>query len=74
MRGKCEELHKILDAGYVADMETIKRNVDKGVEFTGFIKTKMIIDKETNRWTVVSLKDGSTLISLDTKVRSQIND
>ena len=68
MRGTCDELHDIIDEGYITDMETIKRNIDKGVEFTGYTKTKMIIDKETKKWAVVSLKDGSTFISLDSQV------
>ena len=69
MRGMCDELYKILDNGYLADMDTIKRNIDKGIEFIGYTKTKIVLDKKSNRWGVVSLKDGSTLLSLDSEVR-----
>ena len=68
VRGVCKELSKILDDGYIADMETIKRHIDRGIEFTGYVKTKMVLDEETNRWTVVSLRDGSKLMSLDSEV------
>ena len=69
MRGVCDELYKILDNGYLADMDTIKRNIDKGIELIGYTKTKIVLDKKSNRWGVISLKDGSTLLSLDSEVR-----
>ena len=68
IRGRCDELYDVMDAGFVADMETIKRNIDNGIEFTGYTKTKIVLDKKSNRWTVLSVKDGSTVISLDTEV------
>ena len=42
--------------------------MDKGIEFVGYTKTKLVLDKETNRWSVISLKDGSKIMSLDSEV------
>ena len=50
------------------DIETIDRNTKQGVEFTGNVKTKIILDKKSNRWTAVSLKDESVIMTLDTQV------
>ena len=68
MRGLCTSLYDLMDGGFVADMESIKRNNDKGIEFTGYTKSKIILNKETNRWNVVSLVDGSSIMYLDFKV------
>ena len=50
------------------DIETIDRNTKQGVEFTGNVKTKIILDKKSDRWTAVSLKDESVIMTLDTRV------
>jgi hypothetical protein len=69
MRGSCDELESKIDYGFLVDMDNIKRNIDKGIEFTGYTKTKIILDKKSKKWTVVLLKDGSTVMSLDSEVR-----
>ena len=64
----CDELYKLIDYGFVVDMQTVKRNIDKGIEFTGYTRSKMILDKELNRWTVVSLVNESKIMSLESEV------
>ena len=49
-------------------MQSLKRNIDKGLEFLGYTKSKMVLDKEINRWTAVSLLDGSKIMTLDSEV------
>ena len=49
-------------------MDTIKRNVQKGIEIIGYTKTKILLNTTLNRWTIVSLKDGSIIMSLDSEV------
>ena len=73
IRGSCDGLDNIIDSGFLLDVDTIKRNVDKGIEFVGYTKTKLVLDKETNRWSVISLKDGSKIMSLDSEVGADTN-
>ena len=61
-------MYKFIDYGFVVDMQTVKRNIDKGIEFTGYTRSKMILDKELNRWTVVSLVNESKIMSLESEV------
>ena len=68
LRGLCIELAQMIDQQFIVDIATISRNIEKGIEFTGLTKTKIVLDKKTNRWTVVLLKDGSTIMSLDSEV------
>ena len=53
---------------FIVDIETVDRNAKQGIEFTGNTKTKIILDKKSNRWTAVSLKDESVIMTLDTWV------
>ena len=55
-----------MDNLFVVDMETSNNN--RGLVFTGFTKTMMMLDQETGRWTVKSLDDGSVIMELDTEV------
>ena len=68
MRGLCEELERIVDDKFIVDIETVDRNPKQGVEFIGNTKTKIILDKKSDRWTAVSLKDESVIMTLDTRV------
>ena len=53
---------------FIIDIENVDRNAKQGIEFTGNTKTKIILDKKSNRWTAVSLKDESVIMTLDTWV------
>lgn len=66
LRGLCEGLESKVDNLFVVDMETSNNN--RGLVFTGFTKTMMMLDQETDRWTVKSLDDGSVIMELDTEV------
>ena len=68
LRGVCDGLYNFIDGGFCADMQTVKRNIDEGIEFTGQTKSKMVLDKEMNIWTIVSLLDGSEIMSLESEV------
>ena len=68
MRGWCDGLSEVIDGGFLLDAESIKRNLDNGVEFSGYTKTKMVLDEQTEKWSVVSIQDGSKIITLDTEV------
>ena len=68
-RGSCDGLDAVMDNDFLLDADNAKRNVDKGVEFTGFTRSKLVLDQESERWSVVSIADGTKIISLDTKVK-----
>ena len=62
----CEDLGELVDAHLTVDMEVMER--DSKIELTGTSKTKIVLDKKMNRWTMISLKDGSVILSLDSMV------
>ena len=62
----CEDLGELVDASLTVDMEVMER--DSKIELTGTSKTKIVLDKKMNRWTMISLKDGSVILSLDSRV------
>ena len=66
LRGMCEDLGELVDAHLTVDMEVMER--DSKIELTGTSKTKIVLDKKMNRWTMISLKDGSVILSLDSMV------
>ena len=41
----------------------------KGLVFTGFTKSMMLLNKKTNRWNVISLDDESVIMELDAEVK-----
>ena len=62
----CKGLSKKVDTQFVLDMETA---VDKrGLVFTGFRKTMMVLDVKVNRWSILSLDDQSVIMKLDVEV------
>ena len=54
-----------MDLEFVVDMGTASQ---KGIVFSGLTKTKIVLDINSNRWTVLSLKDGSVLMDLVSEV------
>ena len=55
-----------MDNSFVVDMDTADNK--RGLVFTGFTKTMMLLDPESKRWTVISLDDGSVIMELDSEV------
>ena len=45
----------------------------KGLVFTGIKKTEMLLNEETNRWTIISLDDKSVIMELDIEVNNHNN-
>ena len=66
LRGLCPELEAKVDNFFVVDMDTADNK--KGLVFTGFTKTMMLLDQGSERWTVISLDDGSVIMELDSEV------
>ena len=66
LRGLCPELEDKVDNSFVVDMDTADNK--RGLVFTGFTKTMMLLDPESERWTVISLDDGSVIMELDSEV------
>ena len=67
----CEGLHNKIDNKFVVDMETADNK--KGFVFTGFTKNMLLLNPQTNRWSIVSLDDESVIMELDVEVTNQNN-
>ena len=71
LAGMCKGLSKKVDTQFVLDMETA---VDKrGLVFTGFRKTMMVLDVKINRWSIISMDDHSVIMKLDVEVSYNSN-
>ena len=71
LRGLCKRLEKLMDVEYVVDMGTAGQ---KGIIFSGQTKTKIVLDINSNRWSVVSIKDESVIMELVLEVYNrQVN-
>ena len=46
----------------------MKSNIEDGIEFTGYEKSRILLDPVTQRWTVTSLQTGETLLTLQSEV------
>ena len=68
LRGICLELDKLVDLIFIVDLGAIERDPKIGIELIGASKAKIVLDKKINRWTIISLKDGSVILSLDSEV------
>ena len=55
-----------MDSQFIVDMNAA--DSQKGLAFTGFTKSLITINKKTNRWSVVSLNDGSVIMELELEV------
>ena len=50
-----------MDLHFVVDMGTASQ---EGIVFLGLKKTKIVLDINSSRWTVVSIHDGSVIMEL----------
>ena len=63
-RGLCENLEEKMDQRYLIDTEVLVNSLDKGIVFTGFKRSRIMLDKKLNRWKVTSLFDETPIITL----------
>ena len=70
-RGLCENLEEMIDKRYFIDTEILVKKLEKGIVFTGFKRSRIMLDKETKRWKVTSLFDETPIITLAFEVESQ---
>ena len=71
LRGLCGGLSKLVDTEFFIDVEAMASNVEAGIEFTGLIRSRLILDKASNRWTIYSMREGKKIISLDYQVHQR---
>ena len=69
--GACSHLQDIVDVQYIVDMEKISEDI-QGIVFYGFKKTKILLDKSSNRWQVVSLDNNTKILEMADKARLPI--
>ena len=67
-RGLCENLQEKIDRRYLIDTEILMNNLQKGIVWTGFKKSRIMLDPDTNRWKVTSLFSEEPIITLATEV------
>jgi len=67
IRGLCNNLKSSLDLLYLVDMEKVSQNIEKGVVWTGYRKSRIMFDRELNRWKVTSLDDNIPILTLASK-------
>ena len=67
-RGLCENLQKIIDRRYLIDTEILSNDLEKGIVWTGFKKSRIMLNPATNRWIVTSLFNDDPIITLSNEV------
>ena len=72
-RGLCENLEEMMDQRYLIDTEILITTLEKGIVFTGFKRSRIMLDKELNRWKVTSLFDETPIITLAFEVDTNSN-
>ena len=70
--GACSHLQDIVDVQYIVDMEKNSEDIGNGIVFYGFKKTKILLDKSSNRWKVLSLDNNTEILVLADKARLPI--
>ena len=68
IRGLCSNLKNILDISYLVDMEKVSQDIEKGVTWTGYRQSRIMLNKSLNRWTITSLSDTRPILTLANKV------
>ena len=67
-RGLCQNLQERIDRRYLIDTEILMTNLQKGIVWTGFKKSRIMLDPVLNRWKVVSLFNEDPIITLANEV------
>ena len=62
----------MIDVEYIVDMEELRDNVNGGIVFVGFKKSKIVLDKSIDRWKVVLLDNETTILVMHDKSRLPI--
>ena len=70
--GACLHLQDMIDVEYIVDMEDLRDNVNSGIVFTGFKKSKIVLDKSIDRWKVVLLDNNTEILVMTDKSRLPI--
>ena len=70
--GACLHLQDMIDVEYIVDMEDLRDNVNSGIVFTGFKKSKIVLDKSIDRWKVVLLDNNTEILVMADKSRLPI--
>ena len=63
-RGLCENLEEMMDQRYLIDTEILVTTLEKGIVFTGFKRSRIMLDTGMNRWKVTSMFDETPIITL----------
>jgi len=63
-RGLCENLEDEMDQRYLIDTEVMVNSLEQGIVFTGYKRSRIMLDKTLNRWKVTSLFDEIPIITL----------
>ena len=58
LRGLCPELLNIFDNRYLIDTAFLRDNINKDIIWTGFQKSQITLDMETNLWTLTNSDDS----------------
>ena len=67
LRGLCPELLDKVDTKYTVDTAFLRENIHLNIAWTGFQKSKISLDMETNLWTITgATNDG--LMKMKSKV------
>ena len=69
IRGLCKNLERTIDTNYFVNFEENINNVYKDLVWTGYSKSKIVLDKRMKRWKIMSVKNESTLFSAANQVK-----
>ena len=70
--GACNHLQDIVDVQYIVDMEKNSKATGNGIVFNGFEKTKMLLDKNSNRWKIVAFDNDTEILEMAYEARLPI--
>ena len=70
--GACSHLQDIVDVQYIVDMEKNSEDIGNGIVFYGFKKTKILLDKSSNRWKIVAFDNDTTILEMADKAQLPI--
>ena len=65
-------MEELIDINYIVDFELASRNIDDGIIFTGFTKTRILFDTTVERWKITLLEDNDALMTMTDKTRIPI--
>ena len=69
-RGLCRNLHSVLDLEYLVNMEEVEDNLQQGVVWTGYRKSRIMFDRNLTRWKITSLDNEAPILILSQEVKA----